>query len=103
MSDKTKDGTVKAHNTAGFVTIAEDEDGPKSTADMDHGDKLDVEKNDEKADKDPTPLQMRDVDEDAMPDPSKEGRGYVVSGIDPAHVQQDGTQDNAPKGTLPGV
>lgn len=72
--------------------------------DVDHGEELEVTKRDrEAAEGDQTPAQMRDVDPDAIPDPAEAGRGYVVSGIDPAHVQQPDTEDNAPKGTLPGV
>lgn len=72
--------------------------------DVDHGEELEITKRDrDAAEGDQTPLQMRDVNEDDLPDPAQEGRGYVASGIDPAHVQQPDTEDNAPKGTLPGV
>lgn len=72
------------------------------TKSVDHGDELAITEQDrEAAEGDQTPLQMRNVDEDNLiPD---EGETYVASGIDPAHVQTPETEENTPKGTLPGV
>ena len=76
----------------------------EKATEVDHGAKLKVAEADEAAAGDDlTPMQSRDVKTDDIPDPSEAGKGYVASGIDPAHVQQPETEGKEPKGTLPGM